>query len=543
MPEFFLGKLAVKLKVLLAAILLLGVILKLIPIVRYDFWLDEQFSFYFATHTDVVQQFIAPVDNRPPLYYLFVKVLASISTDKIFLRLPNIFFGVATSYVLFRFFVAKNQTVAWLLLFFSTFSLLLIENTWQLRDYSLLVFVTTLFILLLQKIYFSFVTHTEENWDFRAFLGLGLVGSLLSQIFFIEFAAGMLTLGLLLFFQRRKLQLKKVGLLLGLAILIASSSLFYIVKQFSYTQGSLAWIGESHPADYLRIVTNISGLTADFEDEVATSLRTLTISTGFMLTILLLAWLQISKSKNTELKVIYNFHLVWLLADLGLIWLAKVLLNQNIFISRYFSTFLIHFLLVMSISLTSIFKTFFKEKHKIWLTLFLIGYLGYFLFLYTKTYNPFPAPLAQKTVDKGWVNSDRESYYRQNLFLMETLTPLVQANTQIILFPLSRSELLLRYYFFEQYHRTDTNFFLLQRLINCEQQKQDCLYTDLPQINEDTQIIVVLENHLMTLDKEQQGRDTEILHSFNNSLCQKDLEFLASTGNYVLLRCLVRSPS
>ncbi len=540
MPAFFSGKLALKLQVFLVGILLLGAILKLIPIVRYDFWLDEQFSFYFATHTNFVQQFVAPVDNRPPLYYLFVKVLTSISTDKIFLRLPNLFFGAATSYVLFRFFVTKNQIVAWLLLFFSTFSLLLIENAWQLRDYSLLVLITTLLIILLQRIYFDLITHTEKNWYFIAFLGVGLVGSLLSQIFFIEFIAGMLTLCLGLFLNRQKLQNKKVGLLLGLAILITSSSLFYIFQQFSYTQQSLAWIGESQPAKYLRIVTNISGLTADFEDEVGISLRALAISTAFMLIMLTLGGLQIINSKDTELKKIYCFNLVWLLADLGLIWLAKVLLDQNIFVSRYFSTFLIHFLLVMSISLASLFKTLFKEKQKIWVGLFLICYFSYFLFLYAKTYNPFPTSLAEKTVEKGWVNVLRETYYRQDLPLIKTLNPLIQPNTHIVFFPLNQAELLFGYYFSDEYHHADHKFLLQKYLIACKQQKQDCLYTTFLNTKSNTQLIVILENHLMTIDKDHQGSDTQILNSFSSSLCQKELEFLASTGNYVLLSCLIR---
>lgn len=83
-------------------ILLLGLILRLISL-NQSLWLDETTTALVSKMSlgDLFTKFL-PGDFHPPLYYLLVKYWVAIfGNSEFLLRLPSVFFGVATIYLIF----------------------------------------------------------------------------------------------------------------------------------------------------------------------------------------------------------------------------------------------------------------------------------------------------------------------------------------------------------------------------------------------------------------------------------------------------------
>lgn len=130
-------------------ILALGLILRLISL-NQSLWLDEATSALVAkmSLTDMFTKFL-PNDFHPPLYYLILKMWASIfGYSEISLRMPSVIFGVVTIYLVYK--ISKSRTAA----LFAATSGLLIYYSQEARMYSLITMLVA----------FSIYVFREKKW-------------------------------------------------------------------------------------------------------------------------------------------------------------------------------------------------------------------------------------------------------------------------------------------------------------------------------------------------------------------------------------------
>ena len=126
-------------------ILILALVLRLINL-NQSLWLDEAAQVIMSSKSFSFQWFGRVIgDFHPPLFYLLSHFLLKVSKAEWFLRLPSVFSGVATVYLVFligkKFF---NEKVALLTSLFLAISPFHIYYSQELRMYSLAAFLATL---------------------------------------------------------------------------------------------------------------------------------------------------------------------------------------------------------------------------------------------------------------------------------------------------------------------------------------------------------------------------------------------------------------
>lgn len=130
--------------ILFGFLMFLGMGLRIYVFTQHEFSFDERFSYFFATRFSYAGHFIHPPDNRPPLYYSLIKTLTFLSSDPYILRLPSLLFSCLTLLVIYKTFSKLNPAVGKISTILAAFHPVLINISWQARDYSLLAFLSAL---------------------------------------------------------------------------------------------------------------------------------------------------------------------------------------------------------------------------------------------------------------------------------------------------------------------------------------------------------------------------------------------------------------
>lgn len=158
---------------LLAGIIIFSVIIRLLGLNK-GIWGDDYASIYMFYQENIwktIQEL--RTDTHPPLYFLLLHFWSKINNSDFFLRLPSIFFSVATVYVTMKWLKSYSKLSSVLAgLFFAT-SPIMLRYAHEIRGYSLLSFATALTFL-----FASYVINKPE----KIFGYIGLAFSLIIAV-------------------------------------------------------------------------------------------------------------------------------------------------------------------------------------------------------------------------------------------------------------------------------------------------------------------------------------------------------------------------
>lgn len=257
-----------------------GAILRLYPLLTRSFWEDELWNYHFSTSLKSIgEQLMHPMDDRPPLYFLFVKFLASINSSEIFLRLPSFIAGILTILIVGLAIRKYSKYLALLTVFFLSFSIFLIDNSWQLRDYGILVFVVALIISKIITILSDIVSHKNlSKKDFLVLSLLFVMCTLLNHLS-IPFIVCVIV-ALIIVISVMKVTVNKPTIFGGFilsAIPALCIATFFLSIQFTKIKSTTSWIPYPTSISYLSLNSGLLGLTSDFSEQIETSSELLKI--------------------------------------------------------------------------------------------------------------------------------------------------------------------------------------------------------------------------------------------------------------------------
>lgn len=254
--------------VTLTGILCIAFIARLYPYITKPFWEDELYTYNFATNvTGIVQQFLHPIDDRPPLLYLFISELIKMNTSEWFLRLPGLIASVAAVVVLYLAFRKTDRRFALVLLFLSSISLFQIELSWQLRDYSYLILITALGIYQLHAIHTRMTLNEKPRLLHGVTLGVICLLGVLTNHIFTPFFISLIAAFWVVWFIKFKLQSLAAIRLMALSLLfplIVSGA--YLRLQSATVNMTTSWIPYPTPLSYYALNAAFIGLTNEFSE-------------------------------------------------------------------------------------------------------------------------------------------------------------------------------------------------------------------------------------------------------------------------------------
>jgi mannosyltransferase len=142
-------------------ILGLALILRLVNL-NQSFWLDEGCQMVMSAKSLAFQWFGRANDFQPPLYYFLTHYWLQLGKSEWFLRLPSVFFGVATVYLVYL--LGKklfNEKLGLIAAFFLAIAPYHLYYSQEARMYSLLVFLATASMLfLIERKWLAYILAT-----------------------------------------------------------------------------------------------------------------------------------------------------------------------------------------------------------------------------------------------------------------------------------------------------------------------------------------------------------------------------------------------
>lgn len=109
------------------------------------FWEDELWSLYFGTTPkSFVHMIVYPPDDRPPLYHMFVRAIMDLRMPVYWLRLTSLAAGVLTIWILVQRVQKVFPKLGNLVVLTAGTSLILIDASWQFREYAFLGLVAAI---------------------------------------------------------------------------------------------------------------------------------------------------------------------------------------------------------------------------------------------------------------------------------------------------------------------------------------------------------------------------------------------------------------
>lgn len=186
-------------------ILCLGFSIRLLGLSK-GIWLDEYYLLKVISAENFFQ--ILPLQNKPPLFYLFHKLWSQISINEPFLRLLSVIFGMGTIIIMMNW-IKRYSRLASLLsgLVCATLPIML-RYSQEIRGYSVLIFAT------ICSFYFAsnLTTTSKKSRDYIG-LACSLTGAIATQLIGIMLIPSILIfIVILLQADYRKIELRKITL-------------------------------------------------------------------------------------------------------------------------------------------------------------------------------------------------------------------------------------------------------------------------------------------------------------------------------------------
>lgn len=428
-----------------------GLYLRLGPFVHKDLWQDELYSINFASRDySPILHILNPLDDRPPLYYLFVKAQLLISHDKLFLRLPSLLSSLAVMVIVFATFRKKHPQLALTLASIAAVSPFLIDFSWQVRDYGVMLAVTAGGFWLLYQQMQHIEQHQQVTWkSILAYAVLTLIGCLLNYIYFVYSSIVLVMIAILglLFFQPNNLFFRDYYKRLCLL----HTPIFSIVAQYLLIQHHVIstttdWIPTFSWQALSGFFATAGGLTYAFDvispdaNDIYLS-RTVIVVAISLVGLLLFFFRKQQYQKSLQLLVYLSFS-VFILTTLAMYVISEVT-GMSLFLTKAFVPAAVFFMIGYGVSIYEIIKQFTRWLPTAILGILFIGPISYYLS--TEYLNRYPA----------LIGDERAAAHRYFTEALDVVRPLLNDDTQLIILPHGMQPLIMDYYFFDQKHQLD----------------------------------------------------------------------------------------
>lgn len=240
------------------AIFILAFLLRIIPVIRQELWLDEVGSIRIVESS----RWLLFDDVHPPLYYFILKIWHMISPHFLWLRLLSVLFSLGTVLV-FKKIIATISTprasyIGMLLISISAFD---IHYAWQIRMYSLNLLLSALVLFftlrLIKNLYDGHSPNQKTTLGFIIFSALGVLTTYLFSVYLLAIVMFLLSFAI----TRGLLSLKKILPLIPATTTILTLSffsIFYLNILRPSIQNNLDWIPSfsAKQAIYIILFTN-----------------------------------------------------------------------------------------------------------------------------------------------------------------------------------------------------------------------------------------------------------------------------------------------
>ncbi len=420
-----------------------GLALRLGPFVHRDLWQDELFSVMYASKDySVIYQILHPLDDRPPLFYLFVRAQLFVSSNKLFLRGPSLLSSMFVIWLLYIMLRKESKLTALTVAGMAAFSPFLIQYSWQVRDYGPMLAITALVIYL----YYQHLTKISQNKPVRwrevaVITGLTLLGCLLNYSYFIYGLLLLLVItvfGFFFFRAQRTVFLDYCKKLYLLRLPVYSIVIQYLLIQRSVIEGTTSWIPEFSWQALIGFLTTVGGLTFAFDAILPTDpylhVREL-IFLGMLAVVgLILFWRNRHKLSKVLQMMTFVSTIVFFANILAMTTLGGIV-DTSLFLPNTFVSSAVLILVGAGVVLSEILQ-FLAQR---WWTLLLFGSLigvaaaWSFSTHYLERY-PFI------------IGDSRVESYQSYTEVMDILHRIMTDRTQLVVLPFDVQDLIMEYY-------------------------------------------------------------------------------------------------
>jgi len=388
-------------KILMIVILVAGFIFRIYPAITRWFWEDELATYAFALAPyPWIEQLIRPMDDRPPLFYLFIRFMIKFTKQETMLRLPIILSSFMSCLIIYKSIQRYSKKAALIVLYLLLFSVFRIEYSWQLRDYGLLMLPTSIIFYLFSEYVTKLIkTNTISRPHLVGISVSAFIGCLINYIFVIYVVCKLLLIVIITLFYRYK-HIKKIdwSFIPKLAIvqipLIGTLS-YYLLRQFSIIRATTGWIPEVSVYSYFLINAVFLGLSNNIYDLYSTNtallpdyvIITIAISIFFGLCIFLL-----EKKKSVidpTLRILFYSGLFIYVTGQILVFFCSWILGTDIFLIRTFLRIGTMYLISFGLGIYIIINALIRPKYVRTTIVFLsLIYFCIFLRFYIDWYAP-----------------------------------------------------------------------------------------------------------------------------------------------------------
>ncbi|MBW7944488.1 hypothetical protein H3C70_03750 [Patescibacteria group bacterium] len=355
--------------ILLGLLFLIAVYLRLGPMVHREFWEDELFTISFASKPyPVLFHLLHPLDDRPPLFYLFTKALLIFTRDEFWLRLPSFLASLSCIWLGFVMFAKKSRSLALIVAALFTFSPFTIEYGWQLRDYGVLLPISLISMMVFAQI----AERLWQNPDSRPyrlliiFALLSLIGCSLNYIY-VCFLLSFLFVGTIAvwWMGNRTQKILRSALYIWLFHLpVLTLSAQYIYQQRQMMMSTTTWIPQVSLQGIEGLLSAIGGLTFSL-DEVYQLVNTwLWKESLVFLVVNLIGALWLYSQRKKVSKTWKFFTLVGigtLMVNFLMIISISFSVDRSLFLPRTFLPAVITYCVAFGILMYSVFKALFRR--------------------------------------------------------------------------------------------------------------------------------------------------------------------------------------
>jgi hypothetical protein len=314
-----------------------------------DFWEDELWSLYFGiSPASYTQMLIHPPDDRPPVYHMFARMMTQWQIQGNWLRLPSLLAGIATIWVLYKQTRKTSQLWGVTAVMALGASFLLIDASWQMREYAFLGLVAALQV----GMWLNWLQEAENkrfpnlrwwrNWAILSFVGVAL------NYVYLPFLAAMLIswLGLLVWWWvQRLLTTQHVGrqifALFCTSIPMAVMAGAYLVSaQWNKMTMTTTWIPQPSVLSVVSLMTTLSNwhnYLWEYRGNMPLEEQRLVSLSFFWVACFVVVQRLLWQQRQRFLWIFNWWAVVVMLLNIGSVVWASYFLNVSVFLPRFFT--------------------------------------------------------------------------------------------------------------------------------------------------------------------------------------------------------------
>lgn len=387
--------------ILITLILCFGFLVRLYPAMTRVFWEDELATYAYATSPyPTVRQLIHPMDDRPPLFYLSVRLFTTFIYRDVYLRLPIVVLSLVSCFIMYRAVSLLNKRAGWIILFLMCFSLYRVEYSWQLRDYGFMsVFTSGAFYCLVVYLRTLLKNHRIQWNALYGMTTICFLGAMTNYVFLI-FVICLLICVIVItsiwsYTRTKKIPWSFMGKLALLQLPLVISATYYLSYQLPYIKLANSWIPKASLYSYLLIQAVFLGFSNVFYDLYSTDTyyTYYSVATGVFIAALFGYFIYtLEKNKRAISSIIrivfYSGIGMYVLGVIGVL-ITSTIIDTNLILIRTFLRIGTMLLVSYGLGLYIVVETIVKKTY-VKRTIVLIGIIGIGLFsrLYIEWYRP-----------------------------------------------------------------------------------------------------------------------------------------------------------